>query len=136
MTPAEIERLINAAERAREHAYAPYSRFPVGAAVLAGGEVYAGCNVENASFGLTICAERVAVFAAVAAGHRHIDAVAVTAGTTTSTAPCGACRQVLYEFGPAMKVVMRGAEQTIARPLEELLPAAFGPHNLTPRPQP
>ena len=131
MDEPTIRRLVEAAVRARERAYAPYSRFPVGAAVLAGGEVFAGCNVENASYGLTLCAERVAVFSAVAAGQRWIDAVAVVTNATTPTAPCGACRQVLHEFGPAMTVVMQVGGETLVRPLTDLLPLAFGPDDLT-----
>jgi cytidine deaminase len=128
-----VRSLITAAAAARGHAYAPYSRFQVGAAVLAGGEVYTGCNVENASYGLTICAERSAVFAAVAAGRRRIDAVAVVSDAPAPTAPCGACRQVLHEFGPEMQVIMAGGGGTVTRPLRELLPLAFGPEDLTGR---
>jgi len=91
--------LIEAATAAREHAYVPYSGFKVGAALLAdSGRVYGGCNVENASFGLSCCAERNAVFAAVGAGERRIVAAAVVTATTMPTPPCGACRQVLLEF--------------------------------------
>jgi cytidine deaminase len=93
------DQLIEAAKAVREHAYAPYSTFPVGAAVLAGDEVFAAPNVENASYPLSVCAERNAVAAAVAAGHRRIDAVAVVGGADTPTPPCGGCLQVLYEFG-------------------------------------
>jgi cytidine deaminase len=124
MDADQPEQMLRAAERAREAAYAPYSRFPVGAAVLAGGEVYTGCNVENASYGLTICAERVAVFAAVAAGHRRIEAVAVVSAHRPTT-PCGACRQVLHEFGPEMVVVMQGPDGAVMRQLSDLLPLAF-----------
>ncbi|MCL6634699.1 MAG: cytidine deaminase [Peptococcaceae bacterium] len=122
-----IEKLISAAMAARERAYAPYSGFRVGAAVLTGeGRCYTGCNVENASYGLTCCAERVALFKAVSDGERSFEAMAVTAGTEDFCAPCGACRQVLAEFGPEMKVFMLNARgeyrvQTVA----ELLPAAF-----------
>ena len=122
--------LIAVATRAREAAYAPYSGFRVGAAVLAGGEIYAGCNVENASYGLTICAERAAVFAAVAAGQRRIDAIAVVGDAATPTAPCGSCRQVLHEFGPDMQVIMAGERETVRRSLSRLLPLAFGPEDL------
>jgi cytidine deaminase len=126
MNQTEIEGLIAAAERARGRAYAPYSRFRVGAAVRAGGRTYGGCNVENASYGLTICAERVAVFTAVAAGQRRIDAVAVVSDATVPVAPCGACRQVLHELNPAMTVIMAAGDVTVVRPLAELLPSAFG----------
>lgn len=117
---------------ARENAHAPYSHFRVGAAVRAGDRTYAGCNVENASYGLTICAERAAVFAAVAAGERRIDAVAVVTDTPTPTTPCGACRQVLREFGVEMQVVcatVGGAR--VEYTLDGLLPASFGPDSLT-----
>lgn len=94
------EDLVARATAAREHAYAPYSRFKVGAAVrAASGRVYTGCNVENASFGHTCCAERVAVFNAVAEGEKAIVAVAVVTDTSPPAGPCGACRQVLVEFG-------------------------------------
>lgn len=121
-----IDRLINAAREAQRQAYAPYSRFPVGAAVLgADGRVFAGCNVENSSFGLTVCAERNAVAAAVAAGTRPV-AVAVVANGDR-VAPCGACRQVLAEFTPAMPVFLAAADGDAheATSLEALLPAAF-----------
>jgi cytidine deaminase len=126
----EVERLIAAARAAREHAYAPYSGFRVGAAVLAEGAIYSGSNVENASYGLTICAERVAVFAAVAAGQRRVEAVAVVGDPSSPTAPCGACRQVLHEFGPTMTVVMAAEGEVIVRPLRDLLPLAFGSADL------
>lgn len=113
-------------------AYAPYSRFPVGAAVLAGsGRIYAGCNVENASYGLCNCAERTAVFSAVAAGEKSVRAVAVYTPTPLPTAPCGACRQVIHEFGPdALVVSVCDAKNRIETKLSALLPAAFGPGDL------
>lgn len=96
---ADTKRLVAAALAATKHAYAPYSRFRVGAAVMDDrGRVFSGCNVENASYGLTICAERNAVFQAIAAGARRITAVAVAAGGAAEPWPCGACRQVLAEF--------------------------------------
>jgi len=120
---------------ARENAYAPYSRFRVGAAARAGDRIYAGCNVENASYGLTICAERAAVFAAIAAGERHIDAVAIVTDASEPTPPCGACRQVLREFGAdsaGVTIVSTTLDgHRTAHTLEELLPASFGPQNLT-----
>ncbi|MFI5142398.1 MAG: cytidine deaminase [Thermoanaerobaculales bacterium] len=121
-----IDRLINAAREAQRQAYAPYSHFPVGAAVLAvDGRVFAGCNVENSSFGLTVCAERNAVAAAIAAGARPV-AVAVVANGDR-VAPCGACRQVLAEFSPAMPVFLASADGDTheATSLEALLPSAF-----------
>ena len=97
--------LVEAANQARQRAYAPYSDFPVGAALLSqSGKVYAGCNVENASYGLTICAERVALFRAVCEGEREFRAIAVV--TETGSSPCGACRQVLSEFAGDIDVVI------------------------------
>jgi cytidine deaminase len=123
-----IQKLLECARQAREAAYAPYSGdFKVGAAVLtADGRIFAGCNVENASFGAAICAERVAIFSAVAAGQRNFTALAVIADTTQPTAPCGLCRQVLIEFSPACQVIManvKGEYQILT--LEQLLPSAF-----------
>jgi cytidine deaminase len=122
---------------ARENAHAPYSNFRVGAAVQAGERAYPGCNVENASYGLTICAERAAVFAAVAAGETRIDAVAVVTDTPHPTTPCGACRQVLREFGVEMRVVCATVGGALVEyTLSELLPASFGPENLSHSPHP
>ncbi len=128
MIDALDEELLAAARAAALLAYAPYSRFRVGAAVAAGGAVYIGCNVENASYGLSICAERNAIFHAVAAGHRRIEAIAVAcidamAGARSLSMPCGACRQVIAEFGaPATPVFVDGAGSFA---LEALLPDAF-----------
>jgi cytidine deaminase len=126
------DRLVEAAWEARRKAYAPYSRFAVGAAVRTGsGRLYTGANVENASYGLTMCAERAAVFAAVAAGERVVDAVAVVADTADVTPPCGACRQVLFEFGPSTEIIGEGAGGSRRLwSLDELLPNAFGPSSL------
>jgi cytidine deaminase len=128
--------LLAAAREASLHAYCPYSRFAVGAAVLTDrGEIYSGCNVENASSGLTICAERNAIFQAVAraSGPLRIQALLVYTPTESPSAPCGACRQVLYEFGPEAIVVCVGTgSEIIESSLPELLPCAFGPHNLIP----
>ena len=124
--------LVVAAREASVWAYCPYSRFPVGAAVLTeGGVIVAGCNVENASYGLTICAERNAVFRAVADGATAIRAVVVFTPTPEPTAPCGACRQVLNEFGPEAEVfcVCEGP-RIIRATVASLLPRAFGPQNL------
>ena len=123
--------LIRRASEARGHAYAPYSKFRVGAAVLAeDGSVFTGCNVENASYGLTVCAERTAIFAAVAAGHRRIVETAVV--TPSRGAPCGACRQVLLEFGGKDLLVHLASPEgeTRTRRLEQLLPESFGPEDL------
>jgi cytidine deaminase len=126
----EIAELIAAAAAVRERAYAPYSRFLVGAALRAAdGTIFAGCNVENASYGLTICAERNAVAQAIAAGARDFTAVAVV--SENGVTPCGACRQVLVEFGPEMTVIvvdMRGRRRIYT--LAELLLDAFGPKHL------
>ncbi|HEY8497650.1 MAG TPA: cytidine deaminase [Limnochordales bacterium] len=126
LTPEQEEQLARAAWEARRHAYAPYSRFAVGAAVLAeDGRIYTGCNVENAVFGATLCAERVAVGQAVAAGQRRILAVAVAAESRSPTTPCGTCRQVLAEFADDMPVVVDNGRQRWRFRLAELLPAAF-----------
>lgn len=123
--------LLQLAARARDAAYAPYSRFQVGAALLAeNGEVFTGCNVENASYGLTLCAERTAVCSAVAAGVRSYSAIAISA--PGGAAPCGACRQVINEFNPALKVYLGDETGRLVTEttLDILLPNAFGPENL------
>jgi cytidine deaminase len=118
---------VAAARAARRSAYAPYSRFRVGAALRAGDAVHQGCNVENASYGLTVCAERNAVGAAVLAGARRVDAVAIASGTSPPTPPCGACLQVLAELGgPETPVLLAGPRGAPVRTtLGELLPRAF-----------
>lgn len=127
-----VRKLIDAAKAARERAYAPYSKFKVGAAVLASsGKVYTGCNVENASYGLTCCAERTAIFKAVSAGERRIKSIAIVLDAPDYGAPCGACRQVIYEFGGKVEVVLgtvKGKYKIMK--IGELLPLAFGPENL------
>jgi len=116
--------LLQAAWQARESAYAPYSGFAVGAAVLAAdGRVYTGCNVENLSFGLTICAERVAISTAVAAGARVFLTIAVVADTAVPVSPCGACRQVMAEFG-VPRVMLANRTEYLEFSLDELLPRA------------
>ena len=119
--------LMAEARRARRMAYAPYSRFTVGAALLtASGRVFHGCNVENASFGLTTCAERAAVFRAVGEGEREFTAIAVTAREGRGAPPCGSCRQVLQEFAPHMWVYWRDARgRVLKQKLKALLPRAF-----------
>lgn len=127
-----VRRLEKAARRAAAHTYSPYSHFPVGAAILAGsGQIYAGCNVENASYGLCNCAERTAIFSAVAVGETVVRAVVVYTPTPTPTAPCGACRQVINEFGADAVVISLcdGPDRTTT-PLSALLPGAFGPAQL------
>lgn len=116
--------LVNAAWKTRDQAYAPYSNFHVGAALLAeDGRIFTGCNVENLSYGLTNCAERVAIGAAVAAGVRRFLAVAVVADTTVPISPCGACRQVLAEFG-VPRILLANRTERVEFTLEELLPRA------------
>jgi cytidine deaminase len=124
---AQMQQLLDAARQAREAAYAPYSNFQVGAAVLTpAGEIFSGCNIENASFGATICAERVAIFQAVAAGRRGFTVLAVVADTPEPVAPCGLCRQVLAEFSPNCRVVMANLKgQWRLAELQELLPLPF-----------
>jgi len=126
----DYQRLIARAMEARRQAYAPYSDFAVGAALLGkSGRVYTGCNVENASYGLSICAERVAVFKAVSEGERDFEAIAVV--TEKGVTPCGACRQVLMEFGEDIQVVVAdaaGEYRVLA--LRELLPDAFTSEHL------
>ncbi|MCP5536435.1 MAG: cytidine deaminase [Akkermansiaceae bacterium] len=128
MTAGELAKI---AAEARASAYAPYSKFDVGAALLAeNGAIFTGCNVENASYGLTICAERAAVFKAVSEGVRTFSAIAIAVPGAAS--PCGACRQVLNEFNPAMKVYLADENGILSRQttLDVLLPDAFGPENL------
>jgi cytidine deaminase len=132
--PARAD-LIAAARQAAGQAYCPYSRFRVGAAVLTDrGEIFSGCNVENASYGLTICAERNAIFQAVAGSKTPlvIRAVVVFTPTALPTAPCGACRQVINEFGPDASVLaVCDGDGVIEIRLSQLLPSAFGPANLS-----
>ncbi len=119
--------LVRAARRARARAYAPYSRFRVGAAVSAGGKVHVGCNVENASYGLTLCAERAAAARAVADGARRLSAIAIASGTSPPTPPCGACLQFLAELaGPGLPVLLAGARgAAVETTLGALRPRAF-----------
>ncbi len=129
MKPADpqLQALARDAVEARERAYAPYSNFRVGAALLAAdGRVFRGCNVENASYGLTICAERTALVSAVAAGTRDFAAIAVAADKARTLSPCGACRQFLVEFNPGMAVVLVGADgELTVTTAGELLPMRF-----------
>lgn len=131
-TPVVILRLEKAARQAAKASYSPYSKFRVGAAILAGsGKVYRGTNVENASYGLCNCAERTAIFTAIAAGERTVRAVAVYTPAQQAASPCGACRQVINEFGPAALVIsVCDGRERIETTLDQLLPDAFGPKNL------
>ena len=124
------ERLLAAAQEARERAYAPYSKFTVGAALeTTDGTIVAAPNVENASYGLTMCAERNAIARAVAEGHREFRAIAVAGPEGALTAPCGACRQVIAEFHPGMPVLFTGPDGVVETTIDELLPHSFGPHS-------
>jgi cytidine deaminase len=120
-------RLLEAARAARQHAHAAFSNFRVGAALeTADGQIVTGCNVENATYGLTICAERVAVFKAISEGHRSFTRVAVVADTAEPTPPCGACRQILWEFGGDLEVILGNLSGETARyQLKDLLPHPF-----------
>ena len=127
MSDEQRAELVAAAREVQARAYAPASRFAVGAAVrTSDGRTFVGCNVENASYGLTICAERAAICAAVAAGAREVEAVAVVTDLDEPARPCGACRQVLAEFGRDMEVVLAGRGDAVARTsLSALLPDPF-----------
>lgn len=121
------DELINQARRAMKNAYAPYSKFRVGAALLTDdGQIYTGCNVENSSYGAANCAERTAVFTAVCHGARKFQKIAIIADSTEPVKPCGICRQVLFEFSPKMEIITIGASGTIERVrLDALLPHGF-----------
>jgi cytidine deaminase len=125
--PATLDELRRRARSAIAHAYAPYSRFRVGAAVLAEEVIYGGANVENASYGLSICAERNAIFQAVAQGARRIDAICIYTPTSAAVTPCGACLQVMHEFAAEALVVCCTDDDRAERryALSELLPTAF-----------
>lgn len=131
MDSEEINTLIQFATVAREQSYSPYSNFAVGAALLCqDGTVYQGCNIENASFGMTNCAERTAIFKAVSEGHRLFQAIAVIADTEGPCAPCGACRQVMVEFNIPTIILTNFKGHTQVYTLDELLPLSFGPKDL------
>ena len=124
---AGSDKLVAAARKAREHAVADYSGFKVGAALeTATGEIITGCNVENATYGLTICAERVAIFKALSEGHRKFTRIAVVADTESPTPPCGACRQIIWEFCGDIPVVLANLTAVSATlNMKELLPLPF-----------
>ena len=127
----DAKELMKIARKARQNAYAPYSHFAVGAALLAeSGRVYTGCNIENASYGLTCCAERNAIFAAVGAGERRFKMLAVAADSPEPVAPCGACRQVIAEFGIPLVVMGNLKEATKTMTAGELLPYGFGQESM------
>lgn len=132
LTPSVRRRLENAAREAAKASYSPYSKFQVGAAVLTdSGKIYTGTNVENASYGLANCAERTAIFTAVAQGERQIRCVVVFTATPVPKLPCGACRQVINEFGShATLISVCASAQRTETTLDQLLPAAFGPRDL------
>lgn len=124
---ADSERLVEAARHARERAHAEFSHFKVGAALeTTDGRVITGCNIENATYGLTICAERVAMFKAISEGHRAFTRIAIVADTSDPTPPCGACRQILWEFGGDLDVILANlTEHTGSHRLKDLLPLPF-----------
>jgi len=125
------QELFAAAMSARQNAYAPYSKFAVGAAVRAmDGTVFTGCNIENVSYGLSICAERVAIFNAISKGYFELEALCVVADTAEPVAPCGACRQVMLEFHIKEVWLMNCAGAYIKMKISELLPVGFGPEVL------
>ncbi|HVR71866.1 MAG TPA: cytidine deaminase [Vicinamibacteria bacterium] len=130
--PRGLDDLAARARRARRRAHAPFSRFKVGAALrTANGEVVTGCNIENASYGLTLCAERVAVFKAVSEGRRRFDAIAVAVDSPKLAAPCGPCRQILWELcGDIWVHMVDLGRKTLTLPMSELLPYPFDRRNL------
>ncbi len=127
-----LDTLISQAKEVSKMAYNPYSKFNVGAAIMTNdGTVFTGCNVENASYGLTICAERNTIFHMVAQGHRNFHTLVIYTPTPTPAAPCGACRQVINEFAPDARVIsVCDGPEMIDFKLSDLLPDAFGPQNL------
>jgi cytidine deaminase len=124
----DSQTLARLARKARKHSFSPYSKFRVGAALLArSGKVYTGCNIESSSYGLTICAERTALFKAVSEGERKFTAMAVAAGEGGLTPPCGACRQVIMDLAGDIDIIMAGKNGTMkVVPMHELFPSPFG----------
>ena len=129
---SQFDGLISAAKVARENAHAPFSNFKVGAALRTpSGKVFAGCNVENATYGLTVCAERVAIFKAISEGERKFDAIAVVTDTDTLTPPCGACRQLIWEFCGDIPVAMSNLQGKVEElRMSQLFPKPFDSSNL------
>ncbi|MDY0127393.1 MAG: cytidine deaminase [Candidatus Cloacimonadaceae bacterium] len=122
----DLNTLLEVAREAAKQAYAPYSGYKVGSAVkCADGSIYSGCNVENASFSLSICAERTAIFKAVSEGKRDFTAIAIYVDSDKIFPPCGACRQVIHEFSPKIPVIYANHHETIESTIAELLPGAF-----------
>ena len=127
--PEKDEQLLETAREAMKKSYSPYSSYPVGAALHStDGRIFTGCNIENASFGLTNCAERTALFKAVSEGALSFDTIAIAAGTKAW--PCGACRQVLNEFAPDLRILVTWDDHVEEKTLKELLPEGFGPHSM------
>jgi cytidine deaminase len=130
----EYKELISTALKFREKAYVPYSNFKVGAAVITEDDtIYGGCNIENASYGATNCAERTAIFKAISEGHKSIKAIAIVGDISAYTYPCGICRQVMAEFADASipVILIKNEEDYIVRTLEEVLPGAFTKKDLS-----
>lgn len=129
---SQFDALVSAAKAARENAHAPFSKFKVGAALrTASGKVFGGCNVENATYGLTVCAERVAIFKAISEGERKFDAIAVVTDTDNLTPPCGACRQLIWEFCGDVPVVMSNLQGKVEEVrMSQLFPKPFDSSNL------
>ncbi|NWS22246.1 CDD deaminase, partial [Pachyramphus minor] len=127
-----LQLLLRRSREAKKRAYCPYSRFPVGAALLtAGGEIFSGCNVENVNYSLGVCAERTAIQKAISEGHTSFKAMAIASDNEDFITPCGSCRQVMREFGLDWDVYLTKADGTyIVKRLEELLPLSFGPEDL------
>jgi len=136
---SRLEELLEAARSVRRNAHAPYSNFKVGAAVLAGGRIFAAANVENAAYPLSVCAERNAVGMAVAAGHERVQGIAVVGQGPLATAPCGGCRQVIWEFcdpdGTVPVMYAADGGPAVTTTIGELLPRPFGPSNLAKEPR-
>lgn len=121
-----LSELLDIARKAAELAYAPYSGYKVGSAVLCkDGSIYSGCNIENASYSLTLCAERTAIFKAISEGKKEFEAIAIYVDSDIVFPPCGACRQVISEFAPSIPVVYANREETVESSMDLLLPGAF-----------